>query len=144
MTHAGHFVRYDQVMFGVDRGLHVVAHHAGSAPAGGHGARIGVRQRHLLVRRGLDLLLHRLQGLHLLAQAGDLVLDAGGPGLGDVAVFAVSPVQGRQVARDAGVDLLQALGDLGHGEVPVAVVHRLELAAVDGDHRPREQAQLPA
>jgi hypothetical protein len=105
-------VRHDQVVFGVDRGLHVVADHAGSAPAGGHGARTGVRQRHLFVRRGLDLLFHRLQGLHLLAQAGDLVLDAGGLGLGDVAVFAVGPIQGRKVARDAGVDLVQALGDL--------------------------------
>ena len=90
------------------------------------------------VGRVLHRLLHRLQRLHLPAQTGDFILDAGGLGLGEVALVAVGPVQGRQVARDAGVDLLDPLGDLGHREVLVAVVHRLELAAVDRDDRPRE------
>jgi hypothetical protein len=36
------------------------------------------------------------------------------------------------------------LGDPGHGEVLVAIVHRLALAAVDRDHRMLEQPQMPA
>jgi hypothetical protein len=60
---------------------------------------------------------HRLESLHLPPQTGDLVLDAASLGFGDVALFAVSSIQGRQIARDAGVHLLHALGDLSQCEV---------------------------
>src|SRR3981081_3663631 len=49
-----------------------------------------------------------------------------------------------QVTRDAGVDLLHPPGDLGYRVVLVPIVHRFELAAVDGNHRSGEQAQLAA
>jgi len=86
-------------------------------------------------------LFHRLESLHLPPQAGDLVLDAAGLGFGDVALFAVSSIQGRQIACDAGVHLLHALGDLGQCEVLVSVVDRFELAAVDRHDRLGEQVE---
>jgi hypothetical protein len=53
-------------------------------------------------------------------------------------------VQCPQITRDAGIDLLHPPGDLGHGVIHVAVVHRFELAAVNRNHRSGEQAQLAA
>ena len=52
-------------------------------------------------------------------------------GLGDITVLPIGPIQRRKVARDAGLDLLDALADLGHREVLVAIVDGLELAPVD-------------
>ena len=37
-------MRDDQVMFGIDRDLHIVADHAGAAPAGRHRAAVGIGQ----------------------------------------------------------------------------------------------------
>jgi len=51
-------MRDDQVMLGVDGGLHVVADDAGALAAGGHRACVRVGQRDLLVGRVLDRLLH--------------------------------------------------------------------------------------
>jgi hypothetical protein len=65
-------------------------------------------------------------------------------GLGDVAFLAICPVQRGEIARDTGVDLLHPLGDLGDREVLVAIVDRLELAAVDGDDGLGEQVQATA
>jgi hypothetical protein len=101
-----HLVGHDQMVLGVDGDLHIVADHAGSAPAGGHGPRIRIGQRDLLVGRVLNRLLHLLQGPHLSAQAGDLLLQADQLDFSDIVLVAVGPVQCRQVTRDAGVDLL--------------------------------------
>jgi hypothetical protein len=49
----------------------------------------------------------------------------------------------RQVSLDAGVDLIDALLQLGAGEVLVPSIHRLELAAVDRRHRMGEEVQSP-
>ena len=73
-----------------------------------------------------------------------LDLAAAGLGFGDVALFAVSSIQGRQIACDAGVHLLHALGDLGQCEVLVSVVDRFELAAVDRHDRLGEQVEPAA
>src|SRR6516162_6291310 len=77
----------------------------------------------------MNRLLHRLQGLHLSAQAGNLRLQPARLGLGDIALFAVGSVQRPQVARDASVNLLRPPGDLGDRVILVRVVHRFELAA---------------
>src|SRR5216683_1439615 len=132
------------MMLGVDGGLHIVADHASSAPAGGHGPRIWIGQRDLLVGRVLNRPLHRPQGLHLSPQAGNLLLQPARLGLGDIALFAVSAIQRREVPRDAGVDLLQPLADLGHREVLVAIVHRFELATVDRNNGTREEFEPTA
>jgi hypothetical protein len=82
--------------------------------------------------------------LHLSAQALDLLLEASRLGLGHIAVMAVGAIQRCEIARDAGFHLLDALGDLGHREILVAGVDRLELAAVDRHNRTREQIELAA
>ena len=140
----GHLVRDDQMMLGVDGHLDVVADDAGALAAGGHRTGIRIGQGDLLVGCGLDLPSHLFERLHLPAQALDLLLEPDCPGLGHIAVLPVGAIQRRQVARDAGLDLLDALGDLGDREVLVAVVDGLELAAVDGDDRPGEQVELAA
>jgi hypothetical protein len=125
-----HLVGHDQMVLGVDRDLHIVANDAGSAPAGGHRTCVGVGQRDLLIRCGLNLLRHLLQGLHLATQAGNLLLQPAGLGLGDIALFAVGPVQCRQVTRDAGVDLPAD----GPGQLPAQRPYRTRtgVAAVSG------------
>ena len=50
----------------------------------------------------------------------------------------------QEPALTAGLDLLQAPFELCLGEVALPVVHRLALAAIDGQHRLRAQLQTPA
>jgi hypothetical protein len=62
----------------------------------------------------------RLNGLerpHLFAKRGDLVLQADGPGLRQLALLTVGRFQGRHVAIDTGLDLLHPLLQLSLGEV---------------------------
>jgi hypothetical protein len=49
-----------------------------------------------------------------------------------------------QIARDALLELRSAPLNLRAPEVPIAVAHRLELAAIDGNARFREQIHLAA
>ena len=127
------FVRHDQMVLGIDRGLHVVADDATVAAL--HRARIRVGQRQLLIGAGEHLRFEHLELLHLLLQGRNLLLQ---PALLQLCRFRLGPVgrvHRRQVTRDALFDLRHPPLHLGRGEVLVAVVHRLELAAVDGDDR---------
>jgi hypothetical protein len=45
VAHIGHLVGDDQVVFGVDRRLHIVANHAVAPATGGHGVGVGIGQR---------------------------------------------------------------------------------------------------
>src|SRR5712692_7994172 len=65
-------------------------------------------------------------------------------GFGNVGLGSIGGVHGRQIAVDTLFDLLHARAHLATGEVAVAVVDRLELAAVDGDDRLREQVEPAA
>ena len=56
----------------------------------------------------------------------------------------IGRVELAQIARDALLELRPAPLHLGLREVPVAIVDRLELAAVDRDARRREQTHLAA
>ena len=103
MTCIGELVCDDQVVLGVDGGLHVVADDPGAATAGRHRACVGISQRDLLLGSGLNLALHVFEELHLTAQPGDLFLDAAHLRFGDVAVLAIGPVQRGEIASDAGV-----------------------------------------
>ena len=136
------FVRHDQVVLRVDRGLHVVADDAPVAAL--HRARIGVGQRQLLIGTGEHLRFVDLELLHLFLQGRNLLSQ---PALLQLCCFRFGPVGGvhrRQVTRDALFDLRHPPLHLGRGEVLVTVVHRLELAAVDGDDSFRKQVQLAA
>ena len=64
----------DQMVLGVDGDLNIVADGGGAFAAGRHRSGVGIGQRDLLVGRILNGLLHHLQGLHLPAQAGNLLL----------------------------------------------------------------------
>ena len=79
MADVGDFVGDDQMVLGVDRGLHVVADDAGAPATGGHRARIRIGQRDLLVGCVLQLLSNLVQALHLLFDRGDLLLEPGQP-----------------------------------------------------------------
>jgi hypothetical protein len=140
----GHLMRDDQMVLGIDGDLHIVADNASALAAGRHRAGVGIGQRDLFVGRGLNLLANLPEGLHLPPQALDLLLKADCLCLGHIAVLPVGAIQGRQVARDAGLHLFNALGDLGHCEVLVAIVDRLELAPVDRNDSPREKVELTA
>ena len=102
----GHLVRHDEVVLGLHRHLHIVADGTGAFAAGGVGAGVWISQRDLLVGRGLHLLLHLLQRLHRPAQALDLLLEVGRLGLSLRARLPIGAIQSRQVAGDAGFELL--------------------------------------
>jgi hypothetical protein len=76
----GHLVCHDQMVFGLDRHLHIVAHHPGATPARGSRARIRVGQRDLLIWGRQHLCFKASQALHLLLKPGNLLLQPGGPG----------------------------------------------------------------
>ena len=78
----GDLVGHDQMVLGVDGHLDIVADDAGALAAGRHRPGVGIDQRDLFVRRGLDLLAHLLEGLHLPPQAIDLLLEPNRLGLG--------------------------------------------------------------
>ena len=89
----GHLVGNDQMVLGVDGDLHIVTDGGSAFATGRHRSGIGFGQRDLLVGCVLNRLLHHLQGQHLSAQAGNLLLQPARLGLSDVALFTVGLVQ---------------------------------------------------
>ena len=140
----GDLVRDDQMVLGIDGHLNIVADDTGALAAGRHRTGIGIGQGDLFVGRGFDLSAHLLERLHLSPQALNLLLEAHRLGLGDIIVLPIRTVECRQVARDAGLHLLDAFGDLGHREVLVAVVDSLEPAPVERHDSSREQVEIAA
>src|SRR6201987_4884106 len=110
----GHLVGHDQMVLGIDGDLYIVADGSGAFAARRHRTGVGIGQRDLLGGCLLNRLLHYLQGAHLSAQAGNLLLQPDRLGLGDIALFAVGSV------------------------------HRFELAAVDCNNGMREQLEPTA
>jgi hypothetical protein len=94
----------------------------------------------LLLQLSLDL----SQLGHLAAQLAQFVLKSLRPGGQVGGLCTVRGVQGLQVAVNALLDLLHPLLELVRREVAVAVVDRLELAAVHGDDAVDEQLELAA
>ena len=137
-------MRDDEVMFGIQRYLQVVADNSRTATTAVHRPGVWIGQRYLMIGRRFDLYGHVLQEPHLAAQARDLLADLFDPRLWNVAGPTIGTIEGRQVAFDAGLDLLDPLAHLVFCVVPIPVVYRLELAAVDCDGRLSEQTQLAA
>ena len=135
-------MRDDQMVLGIDGDLDVVADNACALAAGRHRPDVGIGQENLLVGRSFHLPFHLLERLHLPPQTCDLLLEAHRLGLGDIIVLPIRTVESRKVARDARLHLLDALGDLGHCEVLVAVIDGLELAPVDRHDSAGEQVKL--
>jgi hypothetical protein len=92
----------------------------------------------------LQFLTNGVHAPHLLAQGADLLAQPLGLGFDLGWLGAVGGLQRRQVALDALLDLLLTLVDLARGEVAIAAVDGLELAAVDGHDGLRKELQVPA
>ena len=92
----------------------------------------------------VELLCDVPQRARLFLDAGELVFEVFDPRLGHQARVTVGTVEFGEVALHALIELLHPRLQLALGEVLVAVVDRLELAAVDGDRGLFEQAQFPA
>src|SRR5439155_5529978 len=109
------------------------------------GAGIRIAQRYLLVRSSEHLRLENLKKLHLLLQLRNLLLQTARLGLERLGrLLPVGGVELLQIAGDALLNLCHAPVHLGAREVLVAIVDRLELAAVNGDAGLREQAHHAA
>ena len=130
----GDLVGDDQVGVGIDRRLHVVADEAGALAIRRHGAGVGIGQGDLPVRRLVQLARDGLQTPHLLPDPDELLLDPGDLRCVDpMRLLPVDPVHLREIPAGALLQMFDPELYLAGREVPVPVVHRLELAAVDGD-----------
>jgi len=98
----------------------------------------------MIFSRSRSVLASTSAGWYLLAQGDDLFAQSLGLGFDLGRLGAIGGLQRCQVTLDALFDLLLALVDFARREVAVATVDRLELAAVDGHHRPGKQLQVPA
>src|SRR5262245_36029000 len=107
----------------------------------------GEHARDLLVLAPRKLLIDGVETDDLLLELGDLLIEARHLGLRYISALRSLAVRGLElsnVAGDALVDALEAALHLRLGEVFVTGVHRLELRAVYGDARFREQLQISA
>jgi hypothetical protein len=68
-----HLVRYNQMMFGVDSDLHVIADDARAAAARCHRTTVGIGPRDLPIGRSKHLLLVDIKLAHLLLQLCQLL-----------------------------------------------------------------------
>ena len=138
VSNVGDLVGQDQMMLGIDRGLQVVAHRTGGAACRGHRPCIRIGHRNLAIGRFLQLLFDAIQRRHLLAHLGQLFAQLRDACLGQQRRIAIGTIQLGQIASHALVELATPRFDLADGEVAIAAVDRLELAAVDRDHIMRE------
>jgi hypothetical protein len=99
----------------------------------------------LLIRRVAHLRIKHFQAAHLLLQPSDPFLD---PRRLDADCFRwllpIGAIELTQISADTFLNLRHPPRHLGMREVAVAIVHRLELAAVDCDAWGLQQAHLPA
>ncbi|CAM3302870.1 hypothetical protein PANO111632_13185 [Paracoccus nototheniae] len=129
----GDLMRDDQMGFGIDNALDVVADMPAVLRACRHGPRVGVGQRYLPVRGIGQRLVNGEQTFDLLADAAISAGQMRHPlGACRAGFLTVNPVGLFDVAADLGLQMRKAAGDLALGEVPVAIVDRFQLAAIDG------------
>ena len=134
---------HDQMMFGVDRDLHVVANDAGATPARRHGSRVRIGQRDLLIGRSQHLLLIGRELRHLLFQLNELFLEARRLQCERLRwLVTVGRIELAQIPRHTFFELRASAIDLAAREIPIPIVDRLELAAVNGDARFPKQTHL--
>lgn len=101
--------------------------------AGRHGAGIGIGQGDLPVGRIGQDLVQCFQPRNLLPDTAITASEMGDLVSPDFALFlAVDTGHVIDILRDIGLQMGQAAGNLVLRKVPVAIVHRLEFAAVDG------------
>ena len=74
-------MRNDKMVFGIDRGLHIIANDPGISPACRHRARIRIAERDLLVLALDQLGIDGIEALDLFLQLREFVLEPRGSGL---------------------------------------------------------------
>ena len=139
-----HLVRDNEMVLGIDCGLHVVPDDTSILAARRRRARVRIGQRDLLVLALHHLGIDRIEPRNLFLQFRDFVLETRNLCLRNRITMAVGGLQLHHVARDALVDPLKPSLHLGLGEVLVACVDSLEFRAVDGDTRYTQQIKLAA
>ena len=134
MALIGDLMRHDQMSLGIDNALHVIADMAAVLRPRRHGTGVRIRQRYLPVRCRCQL---PAQPHHAVHFQPDPVITAGQMDyLFRACLAGFLPIRSLgllDIAADLLLQMRQAAGDLGLGEVPVAIVDGSELAAVDGN-----------
>src|SRR5271157_1019775 len=139
-----HLVGDNEVVLGIDCGLHVVADDPSVLAARCHRTRIRIGQRDLLVLALHHLDTDRTEPRDLFVQFRDFVLEPRNLCLRHRIATAVGSLQLRYVARDALLDPLQTPFHLGLGEVLIARIDSLEFGTIDGDARLAQQIKIAA
>ncbi len=129
---------------GIDRRLHVVADNSGAFALARHGTRVWVGQGDLAIGAGLHLLLQALHAAHLLLQRRNAILQSNRLAHRARRFLAVHPIELLQVLIDTLLDQLHPHLHLPAREVPIPMIDRLELAAVDCHDCLREHPESPA
>jgi hypothetical protein len=131
--------------FGVDGSLDVVADLATVPGLYRHRAGVRISERELPVRSIVQLAFDLAQPLDLLPDPPEALSDTRHLYLPCFSLLlSVDAHHLVQIARDACLQMLDVAGDLAFGVVPVPVVDRLELAAVNGHAIPLERADPAA
>ncbi len=134
MALIGDLMRHDQMGLGIDNALHVIADMAAVLRPCRHGTGIRIRRRYLPVRCRCQLPAQPHHAVHFQPGA---VITAGQMGYLFRACLAgflpIRPLGLLDIAADLLLQMRQAAGDLRLGEVAIAIVDGLELAAVDGN-----------
>ena len=98
-------------------------------------ARIRIGQRQLLVLGLEHLGFKLLQPFHLLLQPFDLLNEAGLARVSNLGLLKISRIHRFHITIDTPIDLLLTPLHLRDREIPISVVHRFELAAIDRHQR---------
>ncbi len=139
-----HLVGHNEMVLGIDCGLHIVADDSGVLAARRHRTCIEIGQRDLLVLALHQLGTDRIEPCDLFVQFLDFVPEPRNLRLRHRITTTVGSLQLRYVARDALLDPLQTPFHLGLGEVLIARIDSLEFGTIDGDARLVQQIKLAA
>ena len=127
------------MVLGVDRALHIVANSVGAVTERRHRAGIRICQGDLVLTRRDELRFQSRQHLHFSSEDLDAAIQGceffGEHGYAGHLGLAIRAIEIGQVASDGLLNRLLALLQSTMREVLLAVVHRLELAAVDRNSR---------
>jgi hypothetical protein len=119
-------------------------HGSRSPPTGSHSSGVRIGLADAPIGGHLEVFLELPQDLQLLAHLGELALEVLYLDLGNLFRLPICPIELVQVLGRVLLELLHPLLDLVPRKVLVPIVHRLELAAVNGNDRFGKQFQAAA
>ena len=143
-THIHNLVRDllldDQLVLGVDRDLHVVAHR--NMGMRRHRSAVGVGERDLALPRLVQLRQHVLVALTPLPNRGYLLSQVLDPRAACWALRGIALVEALKIVLELGVGGFDELGQGRPGEIAILVVDRLDPRAIHCEQLPAKQVQL--